>query len=662
MAVIAWVAAGRPVWAQVGDIAFGDLGGTFGQGPQGPVVTVTGEFTPPDSERRSRLFVTATMASGWHIYSITQAAGGPIRSEIRLENDGVFRVLESFQAVPPPDKKVEPLFDNLVVESHHDTVVWHAAIELAPETDAATLRIAGALHAQACKEVCIPPQEYEFTAALGPGVDLPTPAESTASTPPKSPAASTQGPTGPESPRGTHGLPWVRVTTFAQLNEIVQNRILLDKLEENEKKLLAGEQQQGLAWPLTLILLGFAGGILLNVMPCVLPVIGLKILSFVDQAGENRVRALMLNVAFSAGLISVFLILAGLAAGLGLQWGGQFQYPWFNVTMAVVIFAMGLSFLGVWEIPIPGFVGTGKAADLAQREGLAAAFTKGIITTLLATPCTGPGMGFAVTMVMSEPPELVFAVFAAVGLGMASPYLLIGVFPRLISFLPKPGPWMDTFKQTMGFVLLATTVWIFSFIHWPYVVPTIGTMFGVWAACWWVQRTPATAELGKRVMAWLEAMVFAGLVWALMFPGVYPFSSVHRVMSERWQWETAGAEQATVRPGRYTLMVDFTANWCVNCKWVEANVLDTDEVRELVERNGVVPVQFDMTEAPEDDQTKRFVQIVRAAQPSLTILPADDPNRPRTPTRQGLYGQATALEDLAKAGPSIDKPQFGATP
>jgi thiol:disulfide interchange protein len=263
-------------------------------------------------------------------------------------------------------------------------------------------------------------------------------------------------------------------------------------------------------------------------------------------------------------------------------------------------------------------------------------------------------MGFAVTMVMSEPPAVIFAVFLAIGLGMASPYLLIGLFPRLIAFLPKPGAWMETFKNVMGFVLLGTTLWILSFIHWPYLVPTIGMMFGVWGACWWAQRK-AVAKTTEKAWAWVEASAIAGLVWVVMFPGLFGVDGVQEIMDQRWQSAAGGSSGASVTPGQYTLMIDFTADWCPNCKVVEATVLETEAVSSLIGQNHVVPVQFDMTISPEDEDTERFVQAVRVAQPSLAILPAADVNRPATILR-GVYTQAPVLEGLRKAGPSIDRP------
>ena len=138
---------------------------------------------------------------------------------------------------------------------------------------------------------------------------------------------------------------------------------------------------------------------ILNFMPCVLPVLGLKILAFVQQAGESRGRVFMLNVWYSIGLIAVFMVLAALASGVGLAagerygWGEQFTDITFKITMTALVFVMALSFLGVWEIPIPGFVGAGRASDLQNKEGPTGAFCKGVFTTILATPCSGPFLG-----------------------------------------------------------------------------------------------------------------------------------------------------------------------------------------------------------------------------------------------------------------------------
>ncbi len=343
------------------------------------------------------------------------------------------------------------------------------------------------------------------------------------------------------------------------------------------------------------LLMAFAAGFILNFMPCVLPVIGLKVMAFVQQAGDSRARSFMLNVWYSLGLMSVFLILATLSVFMGLGWGAQFSSITFSVILTSVVFAFALSFLGVWEIPIPGFVGTGNVNNLAAKEGPSGAFFKGVLTTVLATPCSGPMLGSALTWAVAQPPLVAYAGFGCVGLGMASPYLLIGAFPQLVSFLPKPGAWMDTFKHMMGFVLLGTVIFLLTFIPIPYVVPTVAFMMGLWAAFWWIGRVPLTESLDKKASAWVAATAFAALIGLLAYGA--PFEPVRStnlvaIMTSRFQRavdqelstrsvslpaarsneSTGGSNELAWRPytqqlleqltsENKTVFVDFTADW-----------------------------------------------------------------------------------------------------
>ena len=277
--------------------------------------------------------------------------------------------------------------------------------------------------------------------------------------------------------------------------------------------------------PLVLILgVAFLAGLILNVMPCVLPVIGLKIMSFVQQAGENRLQVLWLNVWFSVGLLSVFWAIATVSVVLGILghdsigWGEQFAYPSFSIPLMSVVFVFALSFLGVWEVPIPGFVGSSQAANkMAEREGAMGAFTKGVLATLLATPCTGPMLGPLIGWAVVQPIWLTYLAFTFIGIGMAFPYLLIGAFPRLINMLPRPGVWMETFKQLMGFLLLGTVVWIFYFLDKSFTVATLSTLLALGFACWMIGRVPLTAEKSERVKAWVTGLAVTVLVGVVAF-------------------------------------------------------------------------------------------------------------------------------------------------
>lgn len=426
--------------------------------------------------------------------------------------------------------------------------------------------------------------------------------------------------------------------------------------------------------------IALAGGFILNFMPCVLPVIGLKIMSFVQQAGESRARAFALNLWYSLGLMTVFMVLATMAAVWSVGWGQQNQSSVFNIVMASVVFTMGLSFLGVWEIPIPGFVGTGKANDLAAQEGASGAFAKGIVTTILAVPCSGPLVATALTWCSGKPPALVYLTFGCMGLGMAAPYLLIGAYPALMRFMPKPGAWMDTFKQAMGFVLLGTVVWILSYLPWSQVLPTMAFLFGLWAACWWIGRTSLTADLQTKARAWIGALAFAtgiGMFAYMWFDDVMALrftAAVERQIAEmqfakapdgvgetgnqahsndsanHLPWQPFSLERLQEFTAQQrTVMVDFTADWCPTCKVLEVKSLNTESVKAVVEDNEVVTLLADWTNP--NTEISEMLELLGSKQiPVLAIFPADRPNEPIV--LRGWYSTDTLVEKLQQAGPS----------
>lgn len=689
--VLMLVAAGAPAPAQSGwDEPVQLAQGLFGPaaGADEKPVAIRAQFALSTDDRPARLYVTATMKEGWYVYSITQPPGGPIATKITLDETDAVKLAGPFRPSPKPKKKVEPIFDDLVVETHSGTVTWYAPIELAPGVDPQKLKIPGEVRAQPCEaNRCLPPQSFAFTASLGPGVKVveqaeeETPAEgagaaagsprrpSPGGDPPRQQTGAVRPAPGTAEESGSR-LPWRPYTTFESFERLLGPAFDADQLERNVREGL-GTTPLGV-----IIVFGLVGGLILNLMPCVLPVIGLKVLSFVEQSGHDRKRALMLNLWYSAGLMSVFLLLAALAAFLQLGWGSLFSYAGFNIVLAAVVFAMGLSFLGVWEIPIPGFIGSGKTAELAQKEGFSGAFAKGVVTTVLATPCTGPLMGTALAWAVRQPPAHIFAVFGSVGLGMASPYLLIGVFPSLVKFLPKPGEWMETFKKVMGFVLLGTVVFILTFLQWSYVVPTIGLLFAIWAACWWMGRTPGWAEMPVRARSWLEAAAFVGIAWLVLFPGIdevvsgrFAFPGLHDVTSSRFEeklekerqfylerlrsegYELVKTDTPTDAPGApKTVLVDITADWCLTCKTLEAAYLNTPAVKDLVEKNGVVPLKADWTERP-PEVTELMRRLGAGGVPVVAVFPADNPNEPTAVFRDG-YTEGQILEALREAGPS----------
>lgn len=384
--------------------------------------------------------------------------------------------------------------------------------------------------------------------------------------------------------------------------------------------------------------LAFLGGFSLNFMPCVLPVIGLKVLSFVSQSHGSRKQIFILNLTYSLGIISVFLGLAAVAITSQLGWGEQFNSAPFTIILACLVFAFALSMLGVWEIPIPGFVGSGSTAKMAEREGPFGAFCKGILTTLLATPCTGPFMGSALTWSVQQPPATTFLTFASLGVGMAAPYLVIGVFPAFVKFLPKPGMWMETFKQVMGFVLLATVAFIFSFLKSQFVAATFGLLVGIWAACWWIGRTSITAEIDQKLKAWAVAIAMAAGVGYASFWLLVP----HKF----WTEFTTAAFQESLQSGKIVL-VDFTAEWCLVCKANERLVINVEETNRLLARNEVITFRADYTgERPEIAELMNALGHTSHQLPLYAVFPA--PGKPVI-LFEGPITRGTIVQAIDKA-------------
>jgi len=392
------------------------------------------------------------------------------------------------------------------------------------------------------------------------------------------------------------------------------------------------------------LVFSFIGGLILNLMPCVLPVIGLKVLGFAQQAGESRSKILMLNLVYSAGLVSVFMVLATLAAFANLGWGEQFGYTWFKVAMTVLVFAMALSFLGVWEISLPGFLGGSTASKLQSKGGLGGAFFKGMFTTLLATPCSGPFLGSAFGWTLTQPPIVTYMVFGSVGLGMASPYLMLGAFPSLISFIPKPGQWMETFKEVLAFVLLGTVVYLFSTITPDYYIATLALIVGVWFACWWVGRLSFAMDPQSRTVHWLSAASVAAVIGVLSFMYLTPGE-------EKLPWQPySPAALAQARAEGKTVLVDFTADWCPTCKVNLARAIDTDGVAEVVEDHNVVTLIADYT--TKSEEIKRQLNALNSQSiPLLAVYPAGKPDSDTIVLRD-LVTESQVIGAIKQAGPS----------
>ncbi|MFN9602363.1 MAG: protein-disulfide reductase DsbD domain-containing protein [Planctomycetota bacterium] len=400
---------------------------------------------------------------------------------------------------------------------------------------------------------------------------------------------------------------------------------------------------------LTKLGLALLAGFILNFMPCVLPVIGLKILGFVNESHGDQRRASILTLVYAVGMIS-FVVAFGIASILvrsltdqTLGWGSQFGNTTFQIVVTSFMFALALSFLGVWEFPIPGFATGAKSTELSSRHGMIGAFAKGIITTLLATPCSGPFLGSALAVSLSQPAWVVLLIFLGVGLGMASPYLVIASYPAALKWIPKPGPWMETFKEVLAFPMLLSVVAFVSGFPRDERTAMFTSLIFTWFACWLVGRVPAWASPSQKVRAWVFGGIatVAGTLGAFHYLGPSPYEL---------EWEPFSEQrlQQLVGEGK-TVMVDFTAEWSKNCKLNLAVAIHTSRVRELVNKNQVVPLIADLTRYPPELLVK-LKELNSISIPVLAIYPPGQPKQPII--LQDVLAESDVIKALEQAGPS----------
>jgi thiol:disulfide interchange protein DsbD len=393
-----------------------------------------------------------------------------------------------------------------------------------------------------------------------------------------------------------------------------------------------------------MLLYAFLGGLILNVMPCVLPVIALKILGFVGQAKDEPRQVRKLGLIYALGVQVSFLLLAGLvvgvkAAGHKAGWGMQFGNPQFLVLLTALVTLVALNLFGLFEIN-PGGRVMGAAGTLASKHGPAGAFFNGVLATILATPCTAPFLGAALGFAFTQAAGIIVLMFVVVGLGLASPYVILSWQPAWLKFLPKPGAWMERFKVAMGFPMLATAVWLFSLIplHYGKRSLWLGLFLVILALAAWiygefVQRGRAHRGLG---MAAALVLLVGGFLYAvegeLRWRSPVPETSLAGSLKEGpdgidWQrWSPTAVTQA--RAQGHSVFVDFTADWCLTCQANKRIAIDIPSVRAMLKQGNTVALLGDYTRLP-DNITTELNRFGRAGVPLVLVYPKN-PNAPPT--------------------------------
>jgi len=398
------------------------------------------------------------------------------------------------------------------------------------------------------------------------------------------------------------------------------------------------------------ILFAVIGGLLLNIMPCVLPVIALKIFGLVKMAGNEPQRVKKLGWAFSFGILASFIALALVvilvqAAGEQVGWGFQFQEPLFVIVMSAVVFAFGLSLFGVYEIQLPGFaiagVGTLLTKEPQSGNGYTSSFAEGVFATILATPCTAPFLGTALGFAFSQHPLMIILIFASVAFGMVLPYVLLTMKPSWTKFLPKPGEWMVTAKQFMGFLMMATLLWLLYILGkqlgMEAVIWTSAFLLLLGVACWLIGRFAIlNASRRQQAITWALALVLiVGGYWGFLesildvrniVAGTRPTSTQSDAHGIQWQAFSLEKLDADLRDNK-AVFIDFTADWCLTCKVNEQTVMTDREVVEKFKSRDIVPIRADWTNR-NPDITRLLAKFGRIGVPLYVVFPAGKPTEP----------------------------------
>lgn len=383
-------------------------------------------------------------------------------------------------------------------------------------------------------------------------------------------------------------------------------------------------------WKLLPVLGGMLlGGLILNLMPCVFPVIGLKIMGFVQQAGENRRKVVLHGIIFTLGVLISFWVLSGVlfaarAAAMAkggsadaIGWGYQLQNPWVVLSLMLMMFVLALNMFGLFEI---GTSATSVGGSLQAKQGFSGTFFSGILATLVATPCSAPLLGVAIGTAIGLPATQFFMAFTAMALGLSLPYLVLSAFPKLIDLLPRPGAWMESFKQGMSFLLFATAgylLWVYAAqIGQDHLLIAIFGLSAIALAAWIFGRWNLPhRKKGTRFTAMALTVLFAaGGFWAIKPPKKSGLVWEH--------WSPQAVEELT-KDGK-PVYVDFTATWCATCQ-VNKRVAYTPEIIKLMKDRGIVTLKADKT-SPDPVIEEKLRELGRTAIPvNVLYVPGKDP-------------------------------------
>ena len=347
---------------------------------------------------------------------------------------------------------------------------------------------------------------------------------------------------------------------------------------------------------LTAIIFAFLGGIILNAMPCVFPILSIKILSFIEQSQGSKEKLFHHGLVFSAGVLTTFLAVSALliflrASGEAIGWGYQLQSPWVVSLLIYLFVVIGIVFMG--NIVLGSSFG--NLGTLVQNQkDLTSSFFTGVLAVIVASPCTAPFMGPALGLALLQPGLKSIVIFLALGIGFSLPYLILSIYPQLLSKLPKPGEWMQTLKQIMAFPMWASALWL------AWVLSSQVDMQSVFAVLlgallialglWLMEKTQNSASILRRLtlIFSLGLMIFS--IWLL------PITSDNNSPSLKNEENAFSVQKLnSLRSEQKMVFLNFTADWCITCKVNEAIALNQDKVKKVLDEKNIIYLKADWT-------------------------------------------------------------------
>jgi thiol:disulfide interchange protein DsbD len=342
----------------------------------------------------------------------------------------------------------------------------------------------------------------------------------------------------------------------------------------------------GIGSILAALFFGFLAGLLLNLMPCVLPVLVLKVVGIV-QNSHDRKRTIESGFFYAAGIMIFFSLISLLIIFTGYRWGSFFQSSSFLIIVILILIAFSLSLLGLFTLPVPSFLAAGSARKNTSLR--IDSFSKGFFAALLATPCSGPFLGAVLAWALTQTGIVIFAVFISIGAGLAAPYFALTLFPSLVRFIPRPGGWTIIFEKVLGLLLLVSAVYFSSILNTAYYIPVtvmaVISAAGLWQFGRWGNPLRSTS---------MRRISFLILILTISAALYFPLKTVPSSVSSGTNAFSLDSLIQTSSSGKVSVVV-FTADWCPNCKLVEKTVLHSDAIQTYLKNESIAVFYADIT-------------------------------------------------------------------